>query len=259
MHSDRRSSRLAAAGVAAALLAAACSSTPAPTPPAAASPGTIPEGLVQAAKAEGGLTTIALPRSWCNYGAVIDGFTARYGIPVNGLNPDGSSQQALEAITANKGSKGPAAPDVIDVGPSDGSKAMSEGLIAPYKVSTWADIPNSAKDPSGYWYGDYYGVMAFEVNTSVIRTVPRDWSDLLAAGKGTVALAGAPTGSNQAVSAVWAAALANGGSLDNAQPGLDYFKQLNRCRHLRPRHREDGHRRLGPDAHPHRMDVQRPR
>jgi putative spermidine/putrescine transport system substrate-binding protein len=116
---------------------------------------------------------------------------------------------------------------VVDVGLSYGPKGVSEGLFAPYKVSTWADIPDTAKDPSGMWYGDYYGVMSFEVNTSVITNVPKDWPDLLTQGKNTVALAGDPTGSNQAVSAVWAAALANGGSLDNAQPGLDWFKKLN--------------------------------
>ena len=33
--------------------------------------------------------------------------------------------------------------------------------------------------------------------------------------------------SNQAISGVWAAALATGGSIDNVQPGLDFFKQLN--------------------------------
>ena len=184
-------------------------------------------GLISAAKAEGGLTTIALPRSWCGYGAILDGFTAKYGIPINNLNPDGSSQQELDAITANKDNKGPAAPDVIDVGLSYGPKAVSEGLVQPYKVATWADIPDAAKDASGNWVGDYYGVMSFEVNTSVVTNVPQDWSDLLNAGKNQVSLAGDPTQSNQAVSAVWAAALANGGSVDNAQPGLDFFKKLN--------------------------------
>jgi putative spermidine/putrescine transport system substrate-binding protein len=240
-------SRIAAIGAIAALALGACSSgaTAAPSaapsaaasaaasaeasmaPSAAASSGTDMTGLIAAAKAEGGLTTIALPRSWCGYGALLDGFTAKYGIPINNLNPDGSSQQELDAITANKANKGPAAPDVIDVGLSYGPKAVSEGLVAPYKVSTWADIADSAKDPAGNWYGDYYGVMSFEVNTAVVKTVPQDWSDLLTAGKNTVSLAGDPTQSNQAVSAVWAAALANGGSVDNAQPGLDFFKKLN--------------------------------
>src|SRR5690242_6071266 len=45
--------------------------------------------LYDAAKAEGTLTTIALPYDWCGYGAVIDVFKAKYpGITVNELNPD---------------------------------------------------------------------------------------------------------------------------------------------------------------------------
>ena len=183
--------------------------------------------LLAAAVAEGGLTTIALPPSWCNYQDLLAGFTSKTGIAINNLNPDGSSQQELDAISANKDNKGPAAPDVVDVGLSYGPKAITDGLITPYKVTTWNDIPDSAKDPAGNWYGDYYGVMSFEVNTAVITTVPQDWSDLLNAPKNSVALAGDPTGSNQAVSAVWAAGLGTGGSLDSAQPGLDFFKQLN--------------------------------
>ncbi len=58
--------------------------------------------------------------------------------------------------------------------------------------------------------------------------MPQDWSDLLKPEyKGQVALAGDPRSSNQAIQTVFAAALANGGSLDDAQPGLDFFKELN--------------------------------
>ncbi|MHB8459369.1 MAG: ABC transporter substrate-binding protein [Candidatus Limnocylindrales bacterium] len=184
--------------------------------------------LIAAAQKEGTLTTIALPHNWCDYGDLLTGFTAKYGIKINELNPDGGSGDEINAIKANKGSTGPQAPDVIDVGLSFGPQAVTDGLITPYKVSTWDSIPASAKDPNGNWYGDYYGVLAFEVNTAVVKNVPQDWSDLLKPEyKGQVALAGDPTVSNQAISAVWAAGIANGGSLDNAQPGLDYFKQLN--------------------------------
>jgi putative spermidine/putrescine transport system substrate-binding protein len=188
----------------------------------------VQQSLVDAAKGEGNLTTIALPRSWCNYGEVIDGFTARFGIKINGLNPDGGSKDEVEAIKANKDNKGPAAPDVIDVGLSFGPDAKGQDLLQPYKVAGWASIPDSNKDADGLWYGDYYGVLSFEVNTTVVKNVPADWSDLLKPEyKGQVALAGDPTASNQAISGVWAAGIANGGSLDNAQPGLTYFKQLN--------------------------------
>ena len=80
--------------------------------------------LESAAKAEGMLTTIALPHDWCNYGEAIDTFKAKYpGIEVNELNPDGGSGDEVEAIKANKDNKGPQAPDVIDVGFSFGSSS----------------------------------------------------------------------------------------------------------------------------------------
>jgi len=195
---------------------------------AAAAIPNVPQSLVDAAKAEGNLTTIALPRSWCNYGEVIDGFTSKFGIKINGLNPDGGSKDEVEAIKANKDNKGPAAPDVIDVGLSFGPDAKGQDLLQPYKVAGWDSIPGSNKDADGFWYGDYYGVLSFEVNTAVVKNVPADWSDLLKPEyKGQVALAGDPTASNQAISGVWAAGIANGGSLDDATPGLAYFKQLN--------------------------------
>ena len=99
------------------------------------------------------------PHDWCNYGGVIEGFKDKYGIEVNELNPDAGSGDEIEAIKANKDNKGPQAPDVIDVGFSFGPAAKEEGLIQPYKVATWDTIPDNAKDPDGYWYGDYYGVL----------------------------------------------------------------------------------------------------
>jgi ABC-type Fe3+ transport system substrate-binding protein len=108
-------------------------------------------------------------------------------------------------------------------------------LIQPYKVSTWDSIPADAKDAEGYWYGDYYGVLSFLVNTDVQPEVPQDWADLLDPKyNGQVALSGDPRASNQAIQSVFAAALANGGSLDDAQPGLDFFAQLNSAGNLVP-------------------------
>ena len=191
--------------------------------------------LVAAAKAEGTLTTIALPHDWCNYGEAIDTFKAKYGLEINELNPDGGSGDEVEAIKANKDNKGPQAPDVIDVGFSFGSSSKADGLIQPYKVATWDSIPADAKDAEGYWYGDYYGVMAFLVNTDVQPDVPQDWADLLDPKyKGQVALSGDPRTSNQAIQAVYASGLANGGTLDNAQPGLDFFAKLNAAGNLVP-------------------------
>jgi len=186
------------------------------------------DALVAAAKAEGTVTTIALPHDWCNYGEVIEGFKAKYGLQVNELDPNAGSGDEIEAIKANKESKGPQAPDVIDVGLSFGPSSKAEGLIASYKVSTWDTIPADVKDAEGYWYGDYYGVLALQVNADVVPNIPQDWSDLLKEEyKGQVSLAGDPRTSNQAILSVYAAALANGGSLDNAQPGLEFWAKIN--------------------------------
>jgi putative spermidine/putrescine transport system substrate-binding protein len=188
----------------------------------------VPQSLIDAAKAEGNLTTIALPHSWCNYGQMLTDFSSKFGIKINELNPDGGSKDEITAIEANKTNKGPAAPDVIDVGLAFGPQAKTAGDIQAYKVATWDTIPAAQKDADGFWYGDYYGVLSFEVNTQKVANVPQDWSDLLKPEyKGQVALAGDPTVSNQAISGVWAAGIANGGSADDASPGLTYFKQLN--------------------------------
>ena len=191
--------------------------------------------LIKAAQKEGELTVIALPHDWANYGEIISTFSTKYGIKVNELDPNAGSGDEIEAIKANKGSTGPQAPDVIDVGLAWGPTAKEQGLIQPYKVQTWDTIPNDVKDPDGYWYGDYYGVLAFEVNSSVIKNIPQDWSDLLKPDyKGRVALGGDPRTSAMAAMAVAAAAIANGGSFDNVMPGLEFFAKLNKAGNFVP-------------------------
>lgn len=192
--------------------------------------------LYEAAKAEGQLTVIALPHDWCNYGGIIEGFKKKYpGITVNELNPDAGSGDEIEAIKANKDNKGPQNPDVIDVGFAFGEAAKAEGLLQPYKVATWADIPDGAKDPEGYWYGDYYGVMAFQVNTDVVKNVPQDWADLLKAEyKSQIGMSGDPRTSNQAIQTVQAAALANGGTVGDPTKGLEYFAAMQKAGNLVP-------------------------
>jgi putative spermidine/putrescine transport system substrate-binding protein len=196
------------------------------------------EEIEAAAKAEGMLTTIALPHDWCGYGDVIAGFKAKYPeIKVNELNPDAGSADEIEAIKANKDNKGPQAPDVIDVGLAFGPQAKAEGLTQPHKVATWDEIPAEIKDADGHWYGDYYGVMSFMVNTDLVENVPQDWSDLLKPEyAGQVALAGDPRASNQAILAVLAAGMASGAAPgeEAGKAGLEFFRQLNEAGNFVP-------------------------
>ncbi len=194
--------------------------------------------LEAAAKAEGMLTTVALPHDWCGYGDVIAGFKAKYPeITVNELNPDAGSADEIEAIKANQGNTGPQAPDVIDVGLAYGPSAKAEGLTLPYKVSTWDEIPDAVKDADGHWYGDYYGVMAFMVNKDLVDNTPTDWPDLLKPEyANAVALAGDPRASNQAILSLLAAGMSRGGTAgkDAGDKGLEYFAEMNKAGNFVP-------------------------
>ncbi len=186
------------------------------------------EELIAAAKTEGELTTIALPHDWANYGEIIETFKTKYGLKVNELDPNAGSADELEAIRANKESKGPQAPDVIDVGVGHTETAMKDGLVAKYKVSTWDSI--EMKDPDGYWWAEYYGVLVFEVSKPAIENSPQDWEDLLKPEyKGKIAMAGDVLKSNQSVQTVLASGLSRaGGDITKAaEAGLQFWKEVN--------------------------------
>ncbi len=181
--------------------------------------------LIAAAKKEGQLNVITLPSNWANYGTIMKDFTAKYGIKITDANPDGSSQDELNAIAQLKGQS--RAPDVVDVGTAFAVKGQQEGDWAPYEVATWNDIPADAKASNGDWYADYGGYVAIGYNSATVKVPPTSFADLLKPiYKNEVAINGNPTQASAAFSAVFASALANGGSLNNIAPGIAYFKKL---------------------------------
>ncbi|TIP33086.1 MAG: ABC transporter substrate-binding protein, partial [Mesorhizobium sp.] len=75
-----------------------------------------------------------------------------------------------------------------------------------------------------------YGVLSFQVNKDLVKESPTDWADLLKPEfANSVALAGDPRASNQAIQAVYAAGLASGAAAGEAAgtAGLEFFKKLN--------------------------------
>jgi putative spermidine/putrescine transport system substrate-binding protein len=182
--------------------------------------------LVAAAKKEGSLNVIALPREWANYGELIDTFGKKYGIKVNSANPEGSSADEITAVkrlgTQDR------APDVLDLGQS--FALANTALFAQYKVTTWNDIPAENKDASGSWVNDYGGYISIGCNAKLVTNCPTTFADLLKPEyKGKVALNGDPTQAAAAFSGVYAAALANGGSFDDISKGVEFFGKLNKA------------------------------
>jgi putative spermidine/putrescine transport system substrate-binding protein len=178
--------------------------------------------LVDAAKKEGTLNVIALPPDWANYGQIIRGFQAKYGLAVNSAQPDASSADEIAAAKNLKGQS--TAPDVFDLGATvaDASTAM----FAPYKVATFNDIPAPLKDPNGLKVSDYGGYMSIGYDAGKVPT-PKTVADLLKpAYKGKVALNGDPTKAGSAFSGVVMAALSQGGSANDISKGVDFFTAL---------------------------------
>ncbi|HEY2371440.1 MAG TPA: ABC transporter substrate-binding protein [Gaiellaceae bacterium] len=181
--------------------------------------------LVAEAKKEGKLNVIALPHDWANYGEQITTFKKKYGLSMDEQNPDGSSAQENQAVQSLKGD--PRAPDVVDDGPPFAISGTAQGLFAKYFNTNFGTIPRFMKDTRGYWTGDYYGAISIGYNANIIKTPPKTFADLLKSDyKGKVALNGSPLTSGSAVAGVFAAALANGGSLNNVGPGIDWFAKL---------------------------------
>jgi putative spermidine/putrescine transport system substrate-binding protein len=218
----------------------ACSSTPTPAASGATDAKTATSvsafgdmaGLVKAANAEGALNVIALPDNWANYGKIIAAFKKKYPkITVNSANPDGSSAEEIKAADDLAGQD--TAPDVFDLGPA--VTLASTAKFAPYKVATWADVPAANKEKTGLWVNDYTGLMSVGYDSSVIKTAPKKLSDLLGSSyKGKVAINGDPTQAGAAFAAVGLAAIQNGGSAADFQPGVDFFTKLSKAGNFLP-------------------------
>jgi putative spermidine/putrescine transport system substrate-binding protein len=208
---------------------AASSSAGASTATSAADVGGM-DALVTAAQKEGALNVIALPPDWANYGKIIEGFTAKYNIKINSAQPDAASQEEINAAQQLKGSD--RAPDVFDLGQS--VALANTDLFAPYKVSAFDSIDASFKDANGTWVNDYGGYMAIGYDSAKVPAVTSVADLLKPEYKGKVALNGDPTQAGAAFSGVMMASLANGGSADDIQPGIDFFSKLSKAGNFLP-------------------------
>jgi putative spermidine/putrescine transport system substrate-binding protein len=189
------------------------------------------KALVAAANKEGNLNVIALPPTWANYGNIIKDFEKTYpGIAVHSANPEGSSQDEVNAIKSENGTS--KAPDVVDVGMA--VALVSTKLFAPYKVATWSAIPAAQKDPSGLWFQDYGGYMSVGYNSAKFGTISSVSQLLGPKFKNSVALNGNPTEANAALSGVMMASIANGGSASSIADGVSFFHKLKQAGNFSP-------------------------
>ena len=177
------------------------------------------KALEQAARTEGAINSVGMPDSWANWKDTWADLNKLYAL--KHMDTDMSSAQEIAKFAAEKDN---ASADIGDVGAAFGPIAVQQGVTQPFKPSTWAQIPEWAKDADGHWMLGYTGSIAFIVNKQLVKDVPHSWADLK---KGTYKVAiGDVSAAAQAVNGVLAAAIANGGNENNIQPGLDLFAEL---------------------------------
>jgi len=189
--------------------------------------------LIAQAKKEGHLNTIALPPDWANYGEIMSTFQKKYGISITNASPEASSAEENQAIISLKGQD--RAPDVVDDGPAFAIQGAAQGLFAKYINTNFGTIPRSMKDTRGYWVGDYWGVVAFGVNGQVVSNPPLTFKDLTKPEyKNKIALNDDPRIAGSSFAGVMAASIANGGSINDIGPGIDFFANLKKIGNFLP-------------------------
>jgi putative spermidine/putrescine transport system substrate-binding protein len=163
------------------------------------------------------------PNQWANWGNVLAQFSAETGITAP--NDPKNSGQTMAALEAE--SKAPQA-DVAYFGIVFGIEAAKKNLLEPYEPTQYAEIPSNLKDPGGLWMTIHTGSIAFIINTDELKDkpIPKSWHDLLdPMYKGMVGFLD-PTQAAVGYSVFVAGNLAMGGTLDNWDPGVAYFKEL---------------------------------
>lgn len=180
-------------------------------------------GLANECRKEGQLNVIALPHYWANYGDMIEGFKKKYGVKVDEADPEGSSQDEIDAANRLKGTN--RSPDVFDIGLAVAAKYLGTGTFAPYKVRNWRNNLGATEVPSGEYTPNYTGTMTIGYDGSLGTITKLD--DLLKpVFKGKVTINGDPQGSSAGLNSIFMVNLALGGTLDDISPAVAWFKKL---------------------------------
>lgn len=177
------------------------------------------EEILTKAKEEGRIDSVAMPDTWANWIETWEEINSEYSIAHEDLDMSSSEEIALFKEEGKDGTK-----DIGDVGQQWGPVAEEEGVTLKYKTSYWDSIPDWAKDEDGDWMVCYLGTMSIITNNDLVDKAPESFADLLE-GDYKVTL-GDVSVASQAQHAILAAAYAMGGSVDDIQPGLDFWAEI---------------------------------
>ena len=172
------------------------------------------------------------PPEWADWGSQLKAIKAKLGLEVPPDNKN--SGQTLSALIAEKAK--PVA-DVAYFGGNFGDTAKAAGVLAPYKPAGWDKIPEDLKDPDGTWFTIHSGTLGLFVNKAALKgkPVPTSWADLLKPEyKGMVGYLD-PTSAAVGQLGVMAVNLALGGTYENIDPAIKFFKALQKNEPIVPK------------------------
>ncbi len=163
------------------------------------------------------------PPQWADWGTQLAAIERDLGLKVPHDNKN--SGQTLSQLIAEKAS--PVA-DVAYYGVSFGIQAREVGVVDAFKPAGWEQIPEGLKDPEGYWFTIHSGTLGLFVNKDALEgaPVPVSWTDLLKREyRGKVGYLD-PSSAFVGYAGAVAVNRAMGGTLDNFDPAIEYFKVL---------------------------------
>ena len=171
------------------------------------------------------------PPQWADWASMIKAVKTKLDLTMPHDNKN--SGQALSQLIAEKNN--PVA-DIAYFGATFGFKAKAEGVLSPYKPAKWDEVPAGLKDTDGTWHTIHSGTLGLFVNVEALggKPIPACWKDLIKPDyKGMV---GYLNPSSAAVGYVGAVAvnLALGGTQQNFDPAVTFFKDLGKNQPIIP-------------------------
>ncbi|MCP5152569.1 MAG: ABC transporter substrate-binding protein [Ectothiorhodospiraceae bacterium] len=178
--------------------------------------------LYDAAAKEGLVVSFDTGPTWANWAAQFKAFKARYPEVEMVYNDLGS---AATVVTLDKSRNRPQA-DTAYYFAGSALDAAEKDLVAPFEPVNFAKLPDAFKHPEGKWFTIHTLNVAFLVNKNLVKKTPTTWAELLSSEYKNAVVYLDPRSTGQGQVVVFAAAFANGGSMDDVGPGVDYLGKL---------------------------------
>lgn len=188
----------------------------------AAVAATLMTAIMPAAQAEDAICYNCPPK-WADWASMLKAIDAKLGYKLPHDNKN--SGQTLSQLLVEKDS--PVA-DIAYYGVTFGIKAGNQGVAAAYKPKGFEDIADGLKDPDGKWFTVHYGTLGMFVNKDALdgAPVPACWADLKKPDYAGMVGYLDPSSAFVGYAGAVAVNRAFGGSLDNFDPAISYFKDL---------------------------------